>query len=34
MSRHAARQQVAKEFGATHIVAERGEEGLAAGARS
>jgi threonine dehydrogenase-like Zn-dependent dehydrogenase len=29
MSRHAPRQQVAKEFGATHIVAERGEEGLA-----
>jgi threonine dehydrogenase-like Zn-dependent dehydrogenase len=28
MSRHAPRQQVAKEFGATHIVAERGEEGL------
>lgn len=29
MSRHDARQQVAKEFGATHIVAERGEEGSA-----
>jgi threonine dehydrogenase-like Zn-dependent dehydrogenase len=29
MSRHASRQQVATEFGATHIVAERGEEGLA-----
>jgi threonine dehydrogenase-like Zn-dependent dehydrogenase len=30
MSRHAPRQQVAKQFGATHIVAERGDEGLAA----
>ncbi len=29
MSRHESRQKVAKEFGATHIVAERGEEGLA-----
>ncbi|HEX8497253.1 MAG TPA: zinc-binding dehydrogenase, partial [Actinomycetales bacterium] len=29
MSRHADRQRVATEFGATHIVAERGEEGLA-----
>jgi threonine dehydrogenase-like Zn-dependent dehydrogenase len=29
MSRHADRQAVAKEFGATHVVAERGEEGLA-----
>ena len=29
MSRHADRQAVAKDFGATHIVAERGEEGLA-----
>jgi threonine dehydrogenase-like Zn-dependent dehydrogenase len=29
MSRHADRQAVAKEFGATSIVAERGEEGLA-----
>jgi threonine dehydrogenase-like Zn-dependent dehydrogenase len=29
MSRHVSRQQVAKEFGATHIVAERGEGGLA-----
>jgi threonine dehydrogenase-like Zn-dependent dehydrogenase len=29
MSRHAPRQQVAREFGASHIVAERGEEGLA-----
>jgi threonine dehydrogenase-like Zn-dependent dehydrogenase len=28
MSRHASRQQVAKDFGATHIIAERGEEGL------
>jgi threonine dehydrogenase-like Zn-dependent dehydrogenase len=27
MSRHEPRQQVAKEFGATHVVAERGEEG-------
>jgi hypothetical protein len=27
MSRHASRQQVAKEFGASHIVAERGEKG-------
>lgn len=30
MSRHEARQRVALEFGATHIVAERGEAGLAA----
>ncbi len=29
MSRHADRQKVATEFGATHLVAERGEEGLA-----
>jgi threonine dehydrogenase-like Zn-dependent dehydrogenase len=29
MSRHADRQAVAKDFGATHLVAERGEEGLA-----
>jgi len=29
MSRHADRQAVAREFGATHVVAERGEEGLA-----
>ena len=28
MSRHADRQTVATEFGATHIVAERGEDGL------
>lgn len=29
MSRHATRQKLAKEFGATDIVAERGEEGIA-----
>jgi threonine dehydrogenase-like Zn-dependent dehydrogenase len=29
MSRHEARQKLATEFGATHIVAERGEEGVA-----
>jgi len=29
MSRHAARQKLAMEFGATDIVAERGEEGIA-----
>ncbi|OJV58963.1 MAG: IMP dehydrogenase [Cellulomonas sp. 73-145] len=29
MSRHADRQQLAKEFGATHVVAERGDEGAA-----
>ncbi|MBR1131690.1 zinc-dependent alcohol dehydrogenase family protein [Bradyrhizobium iriomotense] len=29
MSRHAARQKLATEFGATDIVAERGEEGVA-----
>src|SRR4051794_9019544 len=29
MSRHHDRQQVAKEFGATHVIAERGDEGLA-----
>ena len=29
MSRHADRQEVAREFGATDIVAERGEEGVA-----
>lgn len=28
MSRHADRQAIATEFGATHIVAERGEEGI------
>lgn len=28
MSRHASRQQLAREFGATDIVAERGEEGV------
>ena len=30
MSRHAPRQEVARRFGATHIVAERGEEGVQA----
>lgn len=30
MSRHADRQAIAREFGATHIVEERGEEGVAA----
>ena len=30
MSRHEPRQAIARRFGATHIVAERGEEGLAA----
>jgi threonine dehydrogenase-like Zn-dependent dehydrogenase len=30
MSRHKDRQRVALDFGATHIVAERGEDGLAA----
>jgi threonine dehydrogenase-like Zn-dependent dehydrogenase len=29
MSRHASRQDLAREFGATHIVTERGEEGVA-----
>lgn len=29
MSRHSDRQAIAGEFGATHIVAERGEEGIA-----
>lgn len=29
MSRHADRQEVARQFGATHVVAERGEEGRA-----
>ncbi len=29
MSRHADRQKVATAFGATHIIAERGEEGIA-----
>src|SRR6478735_8760173 len=28
MSRHEKRQQLAKEFGATEIVTERGEEGI------
>jgi threonine dehydrogenase-like Zn-dependent dehydrogenase len=28
MSRHEPRQQIARQFGATHIVAERGEEGI------
>ena len=30
MSRHEDRQAVAREFGATHVVAERGDEGVAA----
>ena len=30
MSRHAPRQDIATKFGATHVVAERGEEGVAA----
>ena len=29
MSRHPARQQLAREFGATDIVTERGAEGVA-----
>jgi len=29
MSRHASRQELAREFGATDIVAERGEDGIA-----
>jgi threonine dehydrogenase-like Zn-dependent dehydrogenase len=29
MSRHASRQQLAREFGATDVVAERGDEGIA-----
>jgi len=29
MSRHPARQQLAREFGATHVVAERGDDGVA-----
>lgn len=29
MSRHEPRQQLAREFGATHVIADRGEEGLA-----
>lgn len=29
MSRHAARQELARAFGATHIVEERGDEGIA-----
>ena len=28
MSRHAPRQEIARQFGATHVVAERGEEGI------
>jgi len=30
MSRHESRQRIATEFGATHLVAERGKEGAAA----
>jgi len=30
MSRHASRQQIARTFGATHVVEERGEDGAAA----
>jgi threonine dehydrogenase-like Zn-dependent dehydrogenase len=30
MSRHEPRQGIARQFGATHVVAERGEEGAAA----
>ncbi|TFJ95498.1 carbamoyl-phosphate synthase large subunit [Platysternon megacephalum] len=29
MSRHASRQKIARDFGATHIVEERGEDGVA-----
>jgi threonine dehydrogenase-like Zn-dependent dehydrogenase len=29
MSRHESRQEIARQFGATHVVAERGEEGAA-----
>jgi hypothetical protein len=29
MSRHGTRQKLALEFGATHIVTERGDEGVA-----
>jgi threonine dehydrogenase-like Zn-dependent dehydrogenase len=29
MSRHESRQKLAREFGATHIIAERGDEGVA-----
>jgi threonine dehydrogenase-like Zn-dependent dehydrogenase len=29
MSRHASRQEMAREFGATEIVTERGDEGVA-----
>ena len=29
MSRHAPRQEIARRFGATHVIAERGEEGVA-----
>lgn len=29
MSRHADRQKIARDFGATHVVAERGDEGVA-----
>ncbi|PVU81159.1 IMP dehydrogenase [Cellulomonas sp. WB94] len=32
MSRHASRQKIAREFGATHIVAVRGDEGIGADA--
>ncbi|WBQ05743.1 zinc-dependent alcohol dehydrogenase family protein [Kribbella sp. CA-293567] len=30
LSRHASRQQIAREFGATHLIAERGDEAKAA----
>ncbi len=30
MSRHETRQEIARRFGATHVVAERGDEGVAA----
>jgi threonine dehydrogenase-like Zn-dependent dehydrogenase len=30
MSRHESRQEIARQFGATHVVAERGREGAAA----
>jgi threonine dehydrogenase-like Zn-dependent dehydrogenase len=33
MSRHEKRQQLAREFGATHIVTERGDEGVARAVR-
>jgi hypothetical protein len=34
MSRHKTRQELALEYGATHIISERGDEGVGPGSSS